>query len=145
MHSAVRQWAGNVADLDFACAIRKAPVFLLVAMHLPEVEALSQEDALKKLVPASAKKKCAFYRIWVRLNFSQIRTPALGAHLKALRRFGFDHDVVCLQCLVELSAALKGSKPVMMLIGAADKNGRFVPALQRYAQCNTWCYTSLLV
>ena len=69
MHSAVRQWAGNVADLDFACAIRAAPApaFLLVAMHLPEVEALSVEDAAKKkLVPASAKKKCAFYRVWVR-------------------------------------------------------------------------------
>ena len=66
MHSAVRQWPGNVADLDFACVIREAPVFLLVAMHLPEVEALSEEDAMKKLVPASAKKKCAFYRIWVR-------------------------------------------------------------------------------
>ena len=64
----MRQWAGNVADLDFACAIRKAPVFLLVAMHLPEVEALSQKDAMKKLVPASAKKKCAFYRVWVRFR-----------------------------------------------------------------------------
>ena len=63
--SAVRQWPGNVADLDFACVIREAPVFLLVAMHLPEVEALSQEDAEKKLVPASAKTKCAFYRVWV--------------------------------------------------------------------------------
>ena len=66
VRSAVRQWPGNVADLDFACVIHEAPVFLLVAMHLPEVEALSQEDAMKKLVPASAKKKCAFYRIWVR-------------------------------------------------------------------------------
>ena len=65
LRSAVRQWPGNVADLDFACVIREAPVFLLVAMHLPEVEALSQEDALKKLVPASAKTKCAFYRVWV--------------------------------------------------------------------------------
>ena len=63
---AVRQWAGNVADLDFACAIRAAPVFLLVAMHLPEVEALSQKDALAKKVPVSAKSKCAFYRVWVR-------------------------------------------------------------------------------
>ena len=45
VRSAVRQWPGNVADLDFACVIREAPVFLLVAMHLPEVEALSQEDA----------------------------------------------------------------------------------------------------
>ena len=65
MRSAVRQWPGNVADLDFACVIREAPVFLLVAMHLPEVEALSQEDAFKKLVPESAKTKCAFYRVWV--------------------------------------------------------------------------------
>ena len=65
LRSAVRQWPGNVADLDFACVIREAPVFLLVAMHLPEVEALSWEDAVKKLVPASAKTKCAFYRVWV--------------------------------------------------------------------------------
>ena len=65
LHSAVRQWPGNVADLDFACVIREAPVFLLVAMHLPEVQALSREDARKKLVPASAKTKCAFYRVWV--------------------------------------------------------------------------------
>ena len=70
VRSAVRQWPGNVADLDFACVIREAPVFLLVAMHLPEVEALSQEDALKKLVPASAKKQCAFYRIWVRCGLA---------------------------------------------------------------------------
>ena len=68
---AVRQWAGNAADLDFACAIRAAPVFLLVAMHLPEVAALKEEDALKKLMPASAKKKCAFYRVWVRASASQ--------------------------------------------------------------------------
>ena len=61
----MRQWAGNVADLDFACAIRAAPVFLLVAMHLPEVEALSREDAVAKKVPVSAKSKCAFYRVWV--------------------------------------------------------------------------------
>ena len=65
LRSAVRQWPGNVADLDFACVIREAPVFLLVAMHLPEVEALSKIDAFKKLVPASAKTKCAFYRVWV--------------------------------------------------------------------------------
>ena len=65
LHSAVRQWPGNVADLDFACVIREAPVFLLVAMHLPEVEALSEEDADKKLVPESAKTKCAFYCVWV--------------------------------------------------------------------------------
>ena len=71
MRSAVRQWPGNVADLDFACVIREAPVFLLVAMHLPEVEALSHEDAVKKLVPASAKKKCAFYRIWVRCGLAR--------------------------------------------------------------------------
>ena len=31
------------------------------------------------------------------------------------------------QCLVELSAALEGRKPVVMLIGAADADGRFVP------------------
>jgi len=88
VHSAVRQWAGNVADLDFACAIRAAPAFLLVAMHLPEVEALSVEDAAKKkLVPASAKKKCAFYRVWVRSRVdashfhihSYVPTPS-GAH-----------------------------------------------------------------
>ena len=63
---AVRQWAGNVADLDFACAIRAAPLFLLVAMHLPEVEALSKDNAFAKKVPVGAKSKCAFYRVWVR-------------------------------------------------------------------------------
>ena len=31
-----------------------------------------------------------------------------------------------LQCLVELGAALKGCKPVMMLIGAAGADGAFV-------------------
>ena len=31
------------------------------------------------------------------------------------------------QCLVELNAALDGRKPVMMLIGAAGTDGRFVP------------------
>ena len=72
LRSAVRQWPGNVADLDFACVIREAPVFLLVAMHLPEVEALSREDAFDKKVPVGAKSKCAFYRVWVR------RTPRLA-------------------------------------------------------------------
>ena len=33
---------------------------------------------------------------------------------------------VSLQCLVELGAALKGCKPVMMLIGAAGADGAFV-------------------
>ena len=74
LRSAVRQWPGNVADLDFACVIREAPVFLLVAMHLPEVEALSEEDALEKLVPASAKTKCAFYRVCELLR-EETRTP----------------------------------------------------------------------
>ncbi len=74
---AVRQWAGNVADLDFACAIRAAPVFLLVAMHLPEVEALSQEDAFAKKVPVSAKSKCAFYRVWVRRTARLAPSPPL--------------------------------------------------------------------
>ena len=73
----MRQWAGNVADLDFACAIRAAPVFLLVAMHLPEVEALSYEDALAKKVPVSAKSKCAFYRVWVR----RTARPRASQHL----------------------------------------------------------------
>ena len=72
---AVRQWAGNVADLDFACAIRAAPVFLLVAMHLPEVQALSRKDALAKKVPVSAKSKCAFYRVWVRRTAPSPPTP----------------------------------------------------------------------
>ena len=62
--SAVRQWPGSDADLDFTCAIRAAPVFLLVVMHLPELAALSFEDAFQKKVPVSAKRKCAFYRVW---------------------------------------------------------------------------------
>ena len=49
-------------------------------MHLPEVEALSQEDALKKLVPASAKKKCAFYRIWVRCALAAALSPCTLVH-----------------------------------------------------------------
>ena len=84
---AVRQWAGNVADLDFACAIRAAPLFLLVAMHLPEVEALSQEDALAKKVPVSAKSKCAFYRVWVR------RTARLAPSPPAPYSLGVDPSV----------------------------------------------------
>ena len=76
----MRQWAGNVADLDFACAIRAAPVFLLVAMHLPEVEALSKDDAFAKKVPVGAKSKCAFYRVWVRRTAPSPPTPySLGA------------------------------------------------------------------
>ena len=102
MHiSAVRQWPGNVADLDFACVIREAPVFLLVAMHLPEVEALSREDALKKLVPASAKTKCAFYRVWVRqLLREETRTPPVTPS----PNFSFATIFACV-CLCSVSSS----------------------------------------
>ena len=88
---AVRQWAGNVADLDFACAIRAAPVFLLVAMHLPEVAALSTEDANKKLVPASAKQKCAFYRVWCLVELN----AALGGRKPVVMLIGAAGDDGC--------------------------------------------------
>ena len=87
----VRQWAGNVADLDFACAIRAAPVFLLVAMHLPEVAALSTEDANKKLVPASAKQKCAFYRVWCLVELN----AALGGRKPVVMLIGAAGDDGC--------------------------------------------------
>ena len=83
----MRQWAGNVADLDFACAIRAAPVFLLVAMHLPEVEALSEEDAVAKKVPVSAKSKCAFYRVWVRRTARLAPSPPPPTPLEPTPQF----------------------------------------------------------
>ena len=91
---AVRQWAGNGADLAFECVIREAPCLLLVGRHVPAVAALSQRDARAKKVPAEAKAWCAFYRVW---------------------------------CLVELSAALRFRKTVVMLIGDSDGEGGFVP------------------
>ena len=102
LRSAVRQWPGNVADLDFACVIREAPVFLLVAMHLPEVEALSQEDALKKLVPASAKTKCAFYRVWVS-HYGKKLEPLPLRHLPT-RLLSFATISACV-CLCSVSSS----------------------------------------
>ena len=102
MRSAVRQWPGNVADLDFACVIREAPVFLLVAMHLPEVEALSEEDARKKLVPESAKTKCAFYRVWV----SRYGKKLEPLQIHCLHTPLFHDDLVCVSfCSVSSSWA----------------------------------------
>ena len=42
---AVRQWPGNVADIDFACVIREAPCFLIVGRHVPEVGVVDVERA----------------------------------------------------------------------------------------------------
>ena len=61
---AVRQWPGNGADIDFRPVVGEAAAFLLVAMHVQEVEDMSTADMLAHRAPEVALKKCAFYRVW---------------------------------------------------------------------------------
>ena len=61
---AVRQWPGNGADIDFRPVVGEAAAFLLVAMHVQEVQDMSNPDAFAHRAPEVALKKCAFYRVW---------------------------------------------------------------------------------
>ena len=61
---AVRQWPGNGADIDFRPVVGEAAAFLLVAMHVQEVQDMSVVDAMAHRAPEMALQKCAFYRVW---------------------------------------------------------------------------------
>ena len=73
---AVRQWPGNMGDLNFECVIRAAALFVLVAVDLPELTALSEEDLIQRRLPDSAMQRCAYYRVWCLVELSE----ALLAH-----------------------------------------------------------------
>ena len=60
----VRQWPGNVADLDFRPVVKEAKAFLLAARHVQEVEDMENSDAVAGKVPEAAFFLCAFFRIW---------------------------------------------------------------------------------
>jgi hypothetical protein len=102
---AVRQWPGNVADIDFAPVVREAKGFVLVARHLQEVEDMTIIDALARRVPEEAFRTCTFFRLW---------------------------------CVVELAAALKYHKPVVMLVA---RRQRRAAALVRTRGCSTTSLT----
>ena len=63
---AVRQWAGNVADLAFEPVVRGTQALLLVSPHLESVARIDRMDALhcRVPIPEEALKNCAFFRIW---------------------------------------------------------------------------------
>ena len=61
---AVRQWPGNDADIDFRPVVGEAAAFLLVAMHVQEVEDMSVMEVMAHRPPEVALKQCAFYRVW---------------------------------------------------------------------------------
>ena len=61
---AVRQWPGNVGDLDFRPVVGEARAFLLSARHIDEVAQMSDADVLAHKVPEVAKRVCAFCRVW---------------------------------------------------------------------------------
>lgn len=63
---AVRQWPGNVADLDFAGVIRRVKAVLLVAQSLPAVAKLNPQACVQRqvTVPESVWQMVAFMRVW---------------------------------------------------------------------------------
>ena len=61
---AVRQWPGNVVDLDFRLVVKEADAFLLCARHVQEVVDMSSEDINALQVPEVATRICAFFRLW---------------------------------------------------------------------------------
>ncbi|KAK3257737.1 hypothetical protein CYMTET_33188, partial [Cymbomonas tetramitiformis] len=63
---AVRQWPGNVADLNFRPVVRGTEALLLCATPLDSVAQLRVEDVTygRTEVPAEARRGCAFFRLW---------------------------------------------------------------------------------
>ena len=61
---AVRQWPGNVGDLDFRPVVGEARAFLLSARHIDEVAQMEDADVFAHKVPEVAKRVCAFCRVW---------------------------------------------------------------------------------
>lgn len=63
----MRQWTGNICDLDFRGVIDRCSSFLLVCSSLDE---LKKPDAVvlatksPKDLPASTRGKIAFFRVW---------------------------------------------------------------------------------
>ena len=101
---AVRQWPGNVADLDFGGIVSKCQSVVLVCIHLDlianmtwfEIQAMSGNID----VPAAARSSVPFFRVW---------------------------------CLVELQAARTASVPIIMQGGGRDVNSvwpviKFIPS-----------------
>ncbi|KAK3245169.1 hypothetical protein CYMTET_45246 [Cymbomonas tetramitiformis] len=63
---AVRQWPGNVADLNFRPVVRGTGALLLCATPLDSVAQLRVEDVTygRAEVPDEARRECAFFRLW---------------------------------------------------------------------------------
>jgi hypothetical protein len=88
---AVRQSPGNGADLDFEGVIKWCTAVILVAVSLPEVAAIGEENRVEIVdLPAHVRGQLAFCRVW---------------------------------CLVELMAALRYGKPLIMRAGHAEHAG----------------------
>ena len=56
--------AEQAGDLDFASVVIACDYFLLSSAHLDEVVNMSIHDAIAHRVPETAKKLCAFFRVW---------------------------------------------------------------------------------
>ena len=77
---AVRQWAGNVADLDFRPVVAAADAFVLCAAHVQSVVELQPKFCMGGRVPTEAYRRCAFFRLWCIVEISAARaagTPAI--------------------------------------------------------------------
>eukprot|EP00959_Pyramimonas_sp_CCMP1952_P075049 1568246-Pyramimonas_sp.AAC.1 len=63
---AVRQWPGNLADLDFSSVVKQTNAFVLVSAHLDSVAKLTWEevDSKKARIPEEVYRSCAFFRVW---------------------------------------------------------------------------------
>eukprot|EP00505_MAST-04D_sp_SCG-Rhode-Island_P001120 Stramenopile-MAST_4_protein_1120 len=107
---AVRQWPGNVADLDFGGVVSRCKCVVLVCVKLDliadmtwfEIQAMSGNIN----VPAAARSSVPFFRVW---------------------------------CLVELQAARTASVPIIMQGGGRDVNSvwpaiKFVPSYDMLAK-----------
>ena len=62
----VRQWPGNVADLDFKGVVARCSAFMLVCTYLPSVAALDGFSLLDgtAVVPAEERRMITFFRVW---------------------------------------------------------------------------------
>eukprot|EP00967_Tisochrysis_lutea_P139962 scaffold254956_cov28-Tisochrysis_lutea.AAC.1 len=64
---AVLQWPvpEQAVDLDFRSVVQACGALILVAVHVPEIAALTIEEAQAQgNVPDAAKQLCAFFRVW---------------------------------------------------------------------------------
>lgn len=117
---AVLQWPvpEQVFDLDFRSVVQACGALILVAVHVPEIAALTIPEAQAQgNVPEAARQLCAFFRVWCLVEIA----AALEAKLPVVMLVGSSTATGA------TPAALPASGPVPAASAPAQYNLQFVP------------------